>query len=75
MKKLVPLFIVCLAAASVAVLAFANNVAAVVAWWSGFAAAGGDTAAMPAHVGGFVPWLDWSVVRSEERRVGKECRL
>lgn len=45
-----------------AALAFANNVVALVRWWRAFLAAGGDTAGVPAHVAGWVPWLDWSAV-------------
>ncbi|MGN0833762.1 MAG: hypothetical protein ACI4RD_08985 [Kiritimatiellia bacterium] len=45
-----------------ATLAFANNVVALVRWWRAFLAAGGDTAGVPAHVPGWLPWLDWSAV-------------
>ena len=66
MKKLIPLFLAVFAAAVVswlAWLAFANNVAAVVNWWSDFIAAGGDSAGLAAKTArGFIPWLDWSVV-------------
>ena len=43
-------------------LAFANNVAAIVKWWMTFAETGGDAAALQAGAGGFLKWLDWSVV-------------
>ena len=43
-------------------LAFVNNVVALVRWWRAFLAAGGDTAGVPAHVPGIIPWLDWSAV-------------
>jgi len=63
MKKLIPLFLAVFAAAVVSWLAFANNVAAVVNWWSDFIAAGGDSAGLAAKAArGFIPWLDWSVV-------------
>ena len=62
MKKLPILFVACLAATAFAFLAFANNVCAVARWWAAFASTGGDTAGMPSFVGGFLPWLDWSVV-------------
>ena len=60
MKKVV--FAVSLVLTAFAALAFFNNVAAVVNWWRAFLASGGDTAALGAAVGGFLPWLDWSVV-------------
>ena len=47
---------------AVALLAFVNNVAALVRWWRAFLAAGGDTAGVPAHVPGIIPWLDWAAV-------------
>ena len=46
------------AAAAFAALAFADNVSVVARWWAAFAAAGGDAAAMPDRVSGFLPWLD-----------------
>ena len=61
-KKLLPLFIACLAATFVALLAFANNVVAIVRWWQAFLAAGGDSSGVLAHAPGFVPWLDWTAV-------------
>lgn len=61
--KLSLLFLLSLAAAAFASLAFANNVAAVVHWWRAFLAAGGDTSLLGAsRAGGFLPWLDWSAV-------------
>ncbi|MBR1921472.1 MAG: hypothetical protein IJ829_05660 [Kiritimatiellae bacterium] len=56
------LLVLCAAATVFAALAFVNNVAAIVNWWAAFAAAGGDTAAIPAKAPGFVAWLDWTVV-------------
>ena len=61
-KKLLPFFIACLAATFVALLAFANNVVAIVRWWRAFLAAGGDSSGVLAHAPGFVPWLDWTAV-------------
>ena len=43
-------------------LAFANNVVAIVKWWMKFVETGGDSAALQAGAGGFLPWLDWSAV-------------
>ncbi len=62
MKKTALLFVLTLAAAAAAWLAFANNVVAIVNWWKSFAAAGGGTSGVAAGPGGFLPWLDWSVV-------------
>ena len=62
MKKTALLFVLTLTAAAAAWLAFANNVVAIVNWWKSFAAAGGDTSGVAAKAGGFLPWLDWSVV-------------
>ena len=61
MKKHIPLLLIVVSAAAFAWLAFANNVAAVVNWWKAFAAAGAAPGP-DASVGGFLPWLDWSVV-------------
>jgi len=61
-KRISILFVLSLSAASFAFLAFANNICAIARWWSAFASSGGDTAGMPNFVGGFLPWLDWSVV-------------
>ena len=61
--KLALLFLVSLAAAAFTTLAFANNVVAVVHWWQAFLSAGGDTSLLTtSRAGGFIPWLDWSVV-------------
>lgn len=62
MKKTRILFALASSAAAFAMLAFANNVAAVAKWWAAFSASGGDTSALSGRVGGFAPWLDWSVV-------------
>ena len=56
------IFMASCAASVVAILAFVNNVFALVRWWRAFLAAGGDTAGVPAHVSGILPWLDWSAV-------------
>ena len=55
-------FTASLALTAVALLAFVNNVVALVRWWKAFLAAGGDTAGVPAHVPGCFTWLDWSAV-------------
>ena len=55
-------FAVSLALLGVALLAFVNNVVALVRWWRAFLAAGGDTANVPSHAAGCIPWLDWSAV-------------
>jgi len=47
---------------SIALLAFANNVVALVRWWRAFLAAGGDSQSVPAHMPGVIPWLDWTAV-------------
>lgn len=52
------LFALFAAAAALSALAFADNVSVVARWWAAFAAAGGDAAAMPDRVAGFLPWLD-----------------
>ncbi len=62
MKKLVPLFVVCLAATVVAALAFVNNCVVIVRWWQAFLAVGGDTSALTTEVTGILPWLDWAAV-------------
>ena len=62
MKKIKVLLVLCAAATAVAALAFLNNVAAVVHWWSAFLAAGGDSASVAAKMPGFIPWLDWTAV-------------
>ena len=56
------LFAASSALALVALLAFINNVVALVRWWKAFLAAGGDTTDVPAHVSGCFSWLDWSAV-------------
>ena len=56
------LFAASFALALVALLAFVNNVVALVRWWTAFLAAGGDTTDVPAHVPGCFAWLDWSAV-------------
>ena len=62
MKKVLFLFALCAAATAFCALAFANNVAAIVQWWSAFLAAGGDSSAVAAKMPGFIPWLSWSAV-------------
>lgn len=62
MKKIKVLLPLCAAATALAALAFLNNVAAVVRWWSAFLAAGGDSSAVSAKMPGFIPWLDWTAV-------------
>lgn len=52
------LFALFASAAALSALAFADNVSVVARWWAAFAAAGGDAAAMPDRVAGFLPWLD-----------------
>ena len=61
-RKIALLFALSSGLAALALAAFANNVAAIVRWWRGFLASGGDGSAIPAKVSGVVPWLDWSVV-------------
>lgn len=56
------LFATSSALALAALLAFINNVVALVRWWRAFLAAGGDTTNVPAHVPGCFSWLDWSAV-------------
>lgn len=43
-------------------LAFANNLSVIWFWWSGFLAAGGDSAGLAEGVRGVIPWLDWCAV-------------
>ena len=62
MKKAKALLLPCAALTMVSILAFANNVVAIVNWWKMFIATGGNTEEMSAHVPGFLPWLDWSAV-------------
>lgn len=61
-KTTVFLFLACMAATVFCALAFANNVVAIVQWWSAFIAAGGDSSSVAAKMPGFVPWLSWSAV-------------
>lgn len=56
------LFLACMAATVFCALAFANNVVAIVQWWSAFIAAGGDSSSVAAKMPGFLPWLSWSAV-------------
>lgn len=56
------LLVVCAAATVFCALAFVNNVAAIVQWWTAFLAAGGDSASVAAKMPGFIPWLAWSAV-------------
>ena len=56
------LLIVCAAVTVFCALAFVNNVAAIVQWWTAFLAAGGDSASVAAKMPGFIPWLAWSAV-------------
>ena len=51
-----------LALTALSLLAFVNNVVALVRWWRAFLAAGGDTSGVPAHAPGCFAWLDWSAV-------------
>ena len=55
-------FAVSLTLALVSLLAFVNNVVALVRWWKAFLAAGGDTTGVPAHAPGCFSWLDWTAV-------------
>ena len=55
-------FAASLALAAVSLLAFVNNVVALVRWWIAFLAADGDTTGMQAHVSGCFTWLDWTAV-------------
>ena len=57
-SKAALLFAVFAAAAAFSALAFADNVSVVARWWAAFAAAGGDAAAMPDRISGFLPWFD-----------------
>ncbi len=61
-KTTVVLFLACMAATAFCALAFANNVVAIVQWWSAFIAAGGDSSSVAAKMPGFLPWLSWSAV-------------
>ena len=61
-KTTVSLFLACMAATVFCALAFANNVVAIVQWWSAFIAAGGDSSSVAAKMPGFLPWLSWSAV-------------
>jgi len=61
-KTTVFLFLACMAATVFCALAFANNVVAIVQWWSAFIAAGGDSSSVAAKMPGFLPWLSWSAV-------------
>ena len=61
MKKLHVLLCASFALAAFSMLAFANNIVAVVNWWRAFVAAGGNSAQM-AQVSGFIDWLNWSAV-------------
>ena len=55
-------FAASLAFAVASLLAFVNNVVALVRWWRAFLAAGGDTTNVPAHIPGCFTWLDWTAV-------------
>ncbi|MBO7722111.1 MAG: hypothetical protein J6T01_06875 [Kiritimatiellae bacterium] len=59
---LAAVFSLSLALAAFALLAFVNNIAAIVHWWRAFIAAGGDTAGLQARAPGLFRWLDWSAV-------------
>ncbi len=61
-KTTVFLFLACMAATVFCALAFANNVVAIVQWWSAFIAAGGDSSSVAAKMPGVLPWLSWSAV-------------
>ena len=61
-RKLGTLFGVAVVASSVCVLAFVNNLAAIVNWWRAFLAAEGDSSRFAAKASGFVSWLDWTAV-------------
>ena len=61
-RKLGTLFGVAIVASSVCVLAFVNNLAAIVNWWRAFLAAEGDSSRFAAKASGFVSWLDWTAV-------------
>ena len=52
----------CAAATAFCALAFVNNVAAIVQWWTAFLASGGDSSSVAAKMPGFIPWLAWSAV-------------
>ena len=56
------LLVLCATATAFCALAFANNVVAIVQWWSAFLAAGGDSSSVAAKMPGFIPWLTWSAV-------------
>ena len=61
-RNLGTLFGVAVVASSVCVLAFVNNLAAIVNWWRAFLAAEGDSSRFAAKASGFVSWLDWTAV-------------
>lgn len=61
-RKIGVLFGFALVAALFTVLAFINNLVAIVNWWRGFLAAGGDSSGFSAKAPGFIPWLDWTAV-------------
>ncbi|MGN0853919.1 MAG: hypothetical protein ACI4R9_00190 [Kiritimatiellia bacterium] len=62
MVKIRCLLVACACAAVFAVLAFLNNLVAIVNWWRAFLAAGGDSSGVNAQTPGLFPWLDWSAV-------------
>ena len=59
MKKRILLWSVLTA---VAALAFVNNLAVIVRWWTAFIQVGGDSSQMPAHCPGIIPGFDWVAV-------------
>ena len=60
--KAIVLLVLCMGATAFCALAFANNVVAIIQWWSAFLAAGGDSSSVAAKMPGFIPWLAWSAV-------------
>jgi hypothetical protein len=60
--KVKTLLAVCVAATVFCTLAFVNNVAAIVQWWTAFLASGGDSSSVAAKMPGLFPWLAWSAV-------------
>ena len=62
MKRVYGLLLVCVSATVLFALAFVNNVAAIVNWWSAFISAGGDSSVFAAKAPGLFSWLDWTVV-------------